>query len=544
MSRRTLPAWWPRPGVELRLSLGLVAIFLAVIFLLDVLFGLVPDRARTELVARQTTSTALALLVTQGVEQGGRLPHGAVRQLAAQDPEVLSVALQQQGKPRTTLVGDHSTHWTLPAGERSTLTQVRVAIQDAQRQPWGTLEIAFRPIYPTTLAGVLASPVVRALLAIALLSGLAIWLYLRRVLQHLDPGQVIPERVRDAFDVLDEGIVILDPQARVMMANEAFRRLAPLRAAGQPRPVVTIGQPVTQLDWLCSALAAPDGSGSGTGTETAWPWTTATRTAAPSDEREVRIEPAQDGTPQREVLVRCTPVLDPGGQVRGSMLRLRDVSAVHQLNRALQATNAALAQSQQDLSQRNEELSRLATRDPMTGCLNRRAFFEQAGRLFELARQRGEGLACVMTDIDHFKQFNDRHGHATGDQVIKAVAAILGSGVRGTDLVCRYGGEEFCLLLPEREAAGVQALAERLRREVEETAGTKVDAVAGLRITASFGVALFEPGAGGLPALVDRADQALYAAKRAGRNRVSRWPLGSDANADSGSGSGSEAETA
>ncbi|MEY2873415.1 MAG: hypothetical protein RLZZ373_786, partial [Pseudomonadota bacterium] len=221
MSRRALPAWWPRAGVELRLTLGLVAIFLAVIFLLDVLFGLIPDRARTELIARQTTSTALALLVTQGIEQGGgRLPHGAVRQLVAQDPELLSVALQQQGRARLTLVGDHAAHWQLPPGERSTLTQVRVAIHDARQQPWGTLEIAFRPIYPTTLAGVLASPTVRALLAIAVLSGLAIWLYLRRVLQHLDPGQVIPERVRDAFDVLDEGIVILDPQARVMMANE------------------------------------------------------------------------------------------------------------------------------------------------------------------------------------------------------------------------------------------------------------------------------------------------------------------------------------
>jgi diguanylate cyclase (GGDEF)-like protein len=512
MIRRPLPAWWPRPGVELRLMLGLVAIFLAVIFLLDVLFGLIPDRARTELLARQTTSTALALLVTQGIEQGGRLPHGPVRQLVAQDPEVLSVALQQQGRARITLVGDHPAHWRLPAGERSTLTQVRVAIQDAQQQPWGSLEIAFRPIYPTTVAGVLASPVVRALLAIAVLSGLAIWLYLRRVLQHLDPGQVIPERVRDAFDVLDEGIVILDPQARVMMANEAFRRLAPLRSARQARPAVAIGQPVTQLDWLCGALASQ---------ETEPPWTTAIRTAAPSEEREIHIAQVHGPDQPREVLVKCTPVLDPGGQVRGSLLRLRDVSALHQLNRALQS-------SQQALRERNEELSRLATRDPMTGCLNRRAFFEQATRLFELADQRGEGLVCVMADIDHFKQFNDRHGHATGDQVIQAVAAILSDGVRSTDLVCRYGGEEFCLLLPQREAADVQSLAERLRSEIEGTAGGQVDAVAGLRVTSSFGMALYEPGLTGLAELVDRADQALYDAKRTGRNRVSRWPVSAE----------------
>jgi diguanylate cyclase (GGDEF)-like protein len=365
------------------------------------------------------------------------------------------------------------------------------------------------------------------LLAIAVLSGLAIWLYLRRVLQHLDPGQVIPERVRDAFDVLDEGIAILDPQARVMMANEAFRRLAPPGSAGRPRPAVTIGQPVTQLDWLCSALAHPQDRR----TETAWPWTTATRTAAPSEEREIRIGQASDAGQSREVLVKCTPVLDPGGQVRGSLLRLRDVSAVHQLNRALQA-------SQQSLRERNEELGRLATRDPMTGCLNRRAFFEQATRLFALARQRGEGLACVMADIDHFKQFNDRHGHATGDQVIQAVAAILSGGVRTTDLVCRYGGEEFCLLLPQREAADVQTLAERLRREIEDTAGRQVTSVVALRITSSFGMALYAPELTGLAELVDRADQALYQSKRSGRNRVSRWPVAAGPDA------GSEAEAA
>jgi diguanylate cyclase (GGDEF)-like protein len=528
VSRPVLPVWWPRLGVEARLALGLVAIFLAVIFLLDVLFGLVPDRARTELTVRQTTATALALLVTQGIEQGGRPPHAAIQQWVAQDREVLSVALQQQGRARTPLLGDHSAHWHLPPGEGSTLTQVRVAIHDAQQQPWGTLEIAFRPIYPTTLAGVLATPSVRALLAIAVLGGLAIWLYLRRVLQHLDPGQVVPERVRDAFDVLDEGIVILDPQARVMMANEAFRRLAPLRPA---RRAVDIGQPITQLDWLCSALTA-DGAEA--------PWTTATRTAAPSDEREARIAQAPAPAPLREVLVKCSPVLDPDGQVRGSMLRLRDVSALHQLNRALQA-------SQQALRERNEELSRLATRDPMTGCLNRRAFFEQATRLFELADQRGEGLVCVMADIDHFKQFNDRHGHATGDQVIKAVAAILSGGVRSTDLVCRYGGEEFCLLLPQREAADVQSLAERLRREIADTAGAQVESVAGLRVTSSFGMALFEPGLAGLATLVDRADQALYDAKRTGRNRVSRWPvsgMGSEAPAASAESAASEAKPA
>ena len=95
LARRLREGRWP--GVEARLTLGLVAIFMAVIFLLDVLFGLVPDRASTELTTRQTTSTALALLITQSLEHGSGLPHGAIRQIVEQDREVLSVALQQHG---------------------------------------------------------------------------------------------------------------------------------------------------------------------------------------------------------------------------------------------------------------------------------------------------------------------------------------------------------------------------------------------------------------------------------------------------------------
>ena len=505
------PAGWPtwlRPGVELRLALGLVAILMALLFLIDVFFGLVPDRTRQELETRQLAAASMALLVTQALERDEPVPRDAIAQVARQQGAVRAVALRPAGQPARALLGDPSTAWHLPPGERSTLAQVRVAITDAARRPWGDLEIAFEPAGPASAGAWLASPTVRALAALVLLALGAVWLYLRRVLQHLDPGQVIPQRVRDAFDVLDEGIAILDPQARVMMANEAFRRLAPAPGPRAPRRALAIGEPVTRLGWLCEAVGVTPQD------DDAAPWREAVRRGAPSDEREVRL-PGAPGEPAREALLRCTPVLDPDGRVRGALLRLRDVSALHQLNRDL-------ARSREELAARNEELGRLATRDPMTGSLNRRAFFEQAARLFDLARHRGAGLACVMADIDHFKQFNDRHGHATGDQVIRAVAAILASGVRGTDLVCRYGGEEFCLLLPDADAGTAAALAERLRAEIEAEAGARVQAVPGLRVTASFGLAVHGPGLTRLEELIDRADQALYRAKRAGRNRVGR----------------------
>ncbi|HMC16103.1 MAG TPA: GGDEF domain-containing protein, partial [Albitalea sp.] len=202
---------------------------------------------------------------------------------------------------------------------------------------------------------------------------------------------------------------------------------------------------------------------------------------------------------------------------------LTDVSSLHRLNRDLKSSMQSLAESREQLKQQNEDLQRLATRDPLTGCMNRRAFFELAERAIYQARTRATPTTCLMVDIDHFKQFNDRHGHAVGDQVIKAVAGVLTNGVRGTDLVCRYGGEEFCILVTTLDSAGAMLLAQRLRADIEAIAALHVGTVPELRITASMGVANFTPDIDRLETLVERADQALYQSKNAGRNRVTRW---------------------
>ena len=125
-----------------------------------------------------------------------------------------------------------------------------------------------------------------------------------------------------------------------------------------------------------------------------------------------------------------------------------------------------------------------------------------------------------MTDIDHFKEFNDRYGHAVGDQVLQAVARSLSSGLRATDLLCRYGGEEFCILLPGLDAKQAAEIAERLRSEVERRAGPSVRTSEGLNVTSSFGVAELRGDFADPAVLIDEADKALYVSKRGGRNRV------------------------
>ena len=130
-----------------------------------------------------------------------------------------------------------------------------------------------------------------------------------------------------------------------------------------------------------------------------------------------------------------------------------------------------------------------------------------------------------MSDIDKFKNFNDTHGHAVGDQVIQQVAGLLKTSLRADDLLCRYGGEEFCIVLPNTPLPEALRVAQRMRARMEAEAGPGVTSVAGLRITSSFGVCtLPESQVQSLDKLIEQADAGLYAAKEAGRNRVRYAP--------------------
>jgi diguanylate cyclase (GGDEF)-like protein len=165
-----------------------------------------------------------------------------------------------------------------------------------------------------------------------------------------------------------------------------------------------------------------------------------------------------------------------------------------------------------------EEVQQLAVTDELTGLHNRRSFFEMAGHEFERARRYGRPLSALMLDIDHFKRVNDTYGHAVGDQVLRALARRCREHLREIDLLGRYGGEEFAVLLPESDANSARNAAERLRRCVAEA---PMDTTRGpLAITISLGAAALTEACPDLAALLDRADAALYAAKKAGRNRV------------------------
>jgi diguanylate cyclase (GGDEF)-like protein len=169
------------------------------------------------------------------------------------------------------------------------------------------------------------------------------------------------------------------------------------------------------------------------------------------------------------------------------------------------------------LREAKEIAEKLANIDVLTGLTNRRAFLDRADAPFQFCRRYGLAVAAVMVDLDHFKQVNDSRGHAVGDMALQHVAHLIQSGVRKSDLCCRWGGEEFVILLPDTgidEAAGV---AEKLRAAI---VANPVPVPSGdVGITASFGVAADQRD---LESLIDRADAAMYQAKREGRNRVMR----------------------
>jgi diguanylate cyclase (GGDEF)-like protein len=172
------------------------------------------------------------------------------------------------------------------------------------------------------------------------------------------------------------------------------------------------------------------------------------------------------------------------------------------------------------LADANDQLERLARTDALTGLANKRALEEALYRDLSRADRDKTNLAVAIVDVDHFKQVNDRHGHSVGDIVLARVAQLLATNLRSGDLATRYGGEEFVLILPGSNAFGAKLAAERLRKVLEKSP----IAVPGepLTITASFGVAsVCGPGCGRSgKELLERADAALYAAKRNGRNRV------------------------
>lgn len=483
-----------RISAPTRISLTLACLCLSLLFAAQTL-GLIPDQSRAVLEGRKTFCKAIAAQACWAAQKEDlKKLREETKQLMEKNDNVLSVAILRANGQRLVQIGDHPVQMKADGSPKSTADRVEIPIHRG-RTPWGKVQICFRPLNGKGGVWWFTAPV-RLILCLTLSTFLLSRLYLKRILHHLDPSSVIPDRVHSTLDALAEGVLVIDTNHQIVLANKAF-----VDKSGRPRDKLQ-GSKVFDLQWTRADKNVP------------FPWELAIRENAP----QIGALLTMNSTPHHRCtfVVNATPVLGADGKPRGAMATFDDVTSIEEKNQQLEEMLQSLKTSFEDVRQKNMELKVLAARDPLTGCLNRRSLFDAFVVEWQTAAAQGSFLSCVMIDVDHFKSINDDFGHAAGDEVLRELSAALLEGVRKTDFVGRYGGEEFCLLLPRTSLQAAAAIAEKLRVRVAEACISR-------KVTASFGVSSTEGGAHHPQELLEEADRAMYLSKKTGRNRVTTW---------------------
>jgi PAS domain S-box-containing protein len=302
-----------------RIALGLVSLTVLLVLILDFAFGLLPDEVQNARRVRERIAASLAVQLTSLVEADDRRTiQRTVDTSVTKEGEILSVAVRRANGDVVVKSGDHDKHWVAPKEGKSTLTHILVPVYSG-KELWGRVEMSFKPVGPQTWYEWLRHPTVLLIVALTFGGFVFYYFYLRKVLQHLDPTAVIPDRVRMAFDTLAEGVLVIDTKGRINMANSAFRRLHPQASTG------LLGQNVAMLDWLKASL--PD-------SPEEHPWNQAMQTREPVTGTVIEIP--QGGGRIRKAVMNCSPIVDNVGRARGCLATFDDVTELEEKNVELQ----------------------------------------------------------------------------------------------------------------------------------------------------------------------------------------------------------------
>lgn len=484
-----------RPKTALRIAFALAMLSASVLLCLR-LVGVYDDGAPQVLTARTRLCEAIAISCSQFASRNDS--NGIEVALAAlvhRNEEVVSAAYRNNDDKLEATIGPHEATWSIDADGKSSHNCIFVPVLKGDETA-GRVEVCFKPIIEPSVAGILQLTSVRVAIGAAALNLVTFYWLLRRSLKHLDPSRVVPDRVRSALDTMAEGLLVLDPEQQIVLANASFSRTVGLSFDELQ------GKHIGRLPWQF------DGRSNA-------PWDRPSRSESIRRAETVHLAASTDSL--RTFLVNSTSILDDAGEYRGQLVSFDDITEIEAKNKELRITLDSLRRTQEEVNSQNAKLQFLATRDPLTSSLNRRAFYTIFEENWKSSQRYHHPLCCVMVDIDFFKSINDNHGHAMGDEVLKQVAGCLNKAVRETDYVCRYGGEEFCILLPHVQLHEAELAAERYRRAISE-----LD-IQGLHVTASLGVSSRDCGAATIEKLVEQADTALYYSKHNGRNRVTRF---------------------
>jgi diguanylate cyclase (GGDEF)-like protein/PAS domain S-box-containing protein len=324
------------------------------------------------------------------------------------------------------------------------------------------------------------------------------------ITQDINERKLAEERLQRILSELPIATLVVDAARRITYRSAKFEKLF----GYTPNDVAALH------DWLPLAFPEPTylEQARKTGTEIV---ALSKRTGHASGPAELRVR-CKDGS-RKTIEFHYVDLLDQG------IWMMNDVTEQNDMEASMRAINDHLMERLGEISALQEQLRKQAMHDSLTGLFNRRYLDEMLERELARAKREGPPLTVMMLDIDFFKKLNDAYGHQAGDEVLRRLADLLRKNSRAEDIPCRYGGEEFLLVLPNMGRADALSRAEQWRHEFE--AMRIVFGQATMRSTVSIGIALFPEHGQTRDSLIESADKALYAAKHNGRNRVEISPL-------------------
>ncbi len=482
---------WKKAG-NFRVALSVGLMVASAMWIANTL-GWFPNLRQAELDRRLQLANSFALPVSQHLQRQ-RMPEieTLLKSFLARHPEFESAGWRTRTGRLLVDVGQHRANWNNDTSDPNNLS-IDVALGG---QPTGALEFRLAKIPELGIGYAYTVYPGPMIYATALSCFLLAWF----VISRADRRQRLPQGslacVHSAFDALTEAVFMVDQRGRIVLHNFAFGKLT-----GKSDRVLT---DASEFTWLDS---------SGGHTVAVLPWQATLADGQPR--RGIVIGFEQQGQNLKLLRVNAVPVQVKNHRPDGVMVSLEDIT-IEELQRAeMVRVMSDLRKTEAEIKVKNSELQFLATSDALTGCLNRRSFYQTYDSLIS----SGKFAPCslIMCDIDHFKRVNDQHGHATGDLVLKHVGMILRGLAPNNDWVFRLGGEEFCILLPQINARSAFEIAEAIREAIAE------NPIEGLTVTASFGLMSLTYEDPSPDILLENADRALYYSKHDGRNRVTHY---------------------
>ncbi len=485
------------------LSFGLAAtticLTLAAYFL-----GLLPDSYRAEVNSRAKVAESLAVQIVGLVNRRNEAAvDETMASVVARNADVLSVALRKQNGEIITSQGQHDRLWVPSKNGKSTSTHITVPLI-GEDGPQGQLEMTFGPLASGERYFDLPASLLVFLGFLAVVGFLVYAVFLRRTLQELDPGRVIPERVQKAFDTLSEGVIIVDEAEKILLVNDAFLNLCGHAASA------LVGKKINSLPWR-----TVDGNAIGGD----YPWHHALLENREHCKDTLSLR-GHDGT-VRNLNINAAVICGEKEETIGAIVTLADMTGAIQNAEQLDQAVKLLQESQAEVERQKQELTYLTNHDPKTGCLNRRGFFSWFEAELQKARDAGQSVTVVMMDIDGLRRVKDAHGPAIADSLIMNAANALRAAVPKGLPVNRYGGDGFCFAVIGDQAGTLAEVIADTRTAFMDSAG----AIAPELNEQSLGLGLVTDSGDQCSAteLVRRADQALQAALRQGRGQNVDW---------------------